>query len=475
MSPLEKVKQAIASFSINLDDKVVVAVSGGPDSVCLLHLLRKLRPPYRLSLHVAHLNHQFRPDAADEARFVAQLAGSWGLPYTISEQPILKFCREKGVSKQLGARTVRYRFFNEVARTVNARWIATGHTADDQAETFLMRMLRGSGATGLSCIPALRDGSIIRPLLHLTRKEILQELSKEEIAYVEDPSNRQIVYQRNKVRRLLIPVLEEYNPKIREALCREAILLRDEDNFVNQTAMQTLPSVQIKTGPNAIAYDIAKLDALHPAIQRRLLLWGVNRLLDGMKEVGFRHIEIMRKMLHRKNGSRCKLPYALVVKKQYEILFLERIQPSRAKARNQPTPHILPKIPSSPAIKVVTLPDWGITMKLSLSDEKPTSFPACIASFDFDKLSLPLSIRRWQAGDRFAPLGMKGHHKKLQDYFVDAKVARSARDRVPLLCCPKGIVWLIGHRIDERFRMTRETNRVLTIEIVQTFYPKWAG
>ena len=474
VSPLEKVKQALASFSVKVGDRVVVAVSGGLDSVCLLHLLRKC-PSYRLSLHVAHLNHQFRPEADDEARFVAKLARDWGLPFSISEEPVLSFCREKGVSKQLGARTIRYRFLNKVAGQVNAQWIATAHTADDQAETFLMRILRGSGVRGLGGIPSLRDGSIIRPLLRVTRKEVLQELSKDQIPHVEDPSNQQTIYQRNKIRHLLMPVLEAYNPRIREALCREAILLHDEDDFLKQTVMEMLPSLQIKAESDSVTYNIAKLEGLHPALQRRLLLWGLNRLLDGMREIGFRHIEIIRKMFYGKNGSRYKLPGNLTAKKQYANLILERmILANQTSAQEQAKTHILPKMSPFPSKKIVSLPDWEIIMKFSLSTERPTSFSACIASFDFDKISLPLSIRRCQRGDRFVPLGMRGHHKKLQDYFVDAKITRDERERTPLLCCPEGIIWLVGHRIDERFRITNETDRILTVETVQTRCPELA-
>ncbi|HEY5599542.1 MAG TPA: tRNA lysidine(34) synthetase TilS, partial [Candidatus Manganitrophaceae bacterium] len=194
-------EEALREFPIRPGDKIVAGVSGGPDSVCLLHLLRALSSRRRFSLHVAHLNHGFRPEAEEEAKFVEALSASWGLPITSSKISVPEFCKERGLSKQEGARQVRYQFLKEVARVVGAKWIAVGHTADDQAETFLMRLLRGAGTQGLGAIPKIREGSIIRPLLNIRRQEIVEALSREKIPSIEDPTNQQTVYLRNRIRR----------------------------------------------------------------------------------------------------------------------------------------------------------------------------------------------------------------------------------------------------------------------------------
>ncbi|WDT81687.1 MAG: tRNA lysidine(34) synthetase TilS [Candidatus Manganitrophus sp.] len=215
-SLLKTFAQSLQRFPLRAGDKIVVGVSGGADSVCLLHLLRQLSSRRHLTLHVAHLNHGFRTEAAQEADFVQRLCDGWKIPTTLSSLPVPRICKERHLSKQEGAREVRYAFLKEVAGATGARWIALGHTADDQAETFLMRLLRGSGSQGLGAIPRMRDGMIIRPLLSISRKQIVDELSREEIPFIEDPSNRQEIYLRNRVRHRLLPLLEEYNPKVKQ-------------------------------------------------------------------------------------------------------------------------------------------------------------------------------------------------------------------------------------------------------------------
>ncbi|WDT71032.1 MAG: tRNA lysidine(34) synthetase TilS [Candidatus Manganitrophus sp.] len=224
----------------------MVGVSGGADSVCLLHLLRQLSSRRHLTLHVAHLNHGFRTEAAQEADFVQRLCDGWKIPATLSSLPVPRICKERHLSKQEGAREVRYAFLKEVAGATGARWIALGHTADDQAETFLMRLLRGSGSQGLGAIPRMRDGMIIRPLLSISRKQIVDELSREEIPFIEDPSNRQEIYLRNRVRHRLLPLLEEYNPKVKQTFFRETELLQEENDFLTRYTEELIPQLGIE-------------------------------------------------------------------------------------------------------------------------------------------------------------------------------------------------------------------------------------
>jgi len=255
MSPLlEKVREALKTFSVTAGEKVLVAVSGGPDSVCLLHLLKSLFPEQPLQLHVAHLNHGLRAEALGEARFVEALSSQWGLPFTGKTLNAAQYLKKESV--QVAARRLRYHFLRDVAEHCGAKWIATGHQADDQAETFLMRMLRGSGMSGLSGIPAMRDNKIIRPLLDCTRDEILAELADQEIAFVQDPSNKKWVYQRNRIRHHLMPILRGYNPKIQAALCREAALLRDENDFIAQSLSALLPSLNIELHDRSVVFDV---------------------------------------------------------------------------------------------------------------------------------------------------------------------------------------------------------------------------
>ncbi|MFQ5949467.1 MAG: tRNA lysidine(34) synthetase TilS [Nitrospiria bacterium] len=473
----EKWMRSVTRIPFRSGDKVIVAVSGGADSVCLLHLLRSLSTRRPLSLHVAHLNHGLRPEAREEARFVEDLSKTWGIPMSSSERSVLQFCKARHLSKQEGARAVRYQFLKEVAKDAGARWIALGHTADDQAETFLMRLLRGAGMRGLKGIPKMREGSIIRPLLEIRRNEILEELSRGKIPYIEDPSNRQPVYLRNRIRHALLPLLEQYNPNVKEAFCREAELLREEDDFIEQYLSEILSGLVIERDRRRVVFDISALQSLHPALQRRALRWGVDQIHPGLRGIGFYHIEtILTRITPGPTGHTYTLPHNMIVEKRYSRLLLKR---ARAPDKKGGVPHSngrseinhaqtevpLPQMRSQPVKAVVVLHDWGLRMKISLHQGPFLSFSPCVASFDFDKIILPLSIRRWRPGDRFIPRGMKGRRKKLQDFFVDTKIEKSERNRRPLLICSKGILWVIGLRMDERFQATNQTKRTLIVEV----------
>ncbi len=452
-------ERAIDAFPLKTGDKIVVAVSGGADSVCLLHLLRQ----YPFKLHVAHLNHQFRSEGIKEAQFVERLSTSWNIPVTVTSLPVPEMCKTERLSKQEGARKVRYSFLKQVARDTGARWIAVGHTADDQIETFLMRLLRGSGIEGLASIPKMREGLIIRPLLSIRRETILFELSRLKIAFVEDPSNVQPVYLRNQIRHSLLPILEQYNPKIKEALLKEVELLQSEGDFLRQQTLQVIKELDIETDERSICFDIHQLKSLHLALQRKILRWGINTLQNDLKGIGFKHIDtILSKVIPGPTGGRCMLPNRLRVEKRYCDLILEQM----GGERNISPPRAMPQDVEIVSLgEKMDLPEWGIRLIFSLQPGAHPFFSPCTASFDFDTIGLPLSIRGFQPGDRFVPSGMKGRHKKLQDFFVDAKIPAAKRRWVPLLSCPRGIIWVIGHRMDERFQATGETMRTLTVTI----------
>ncbi|MFQ5579219.1 MAG: tRNA lysidine(34) synthetase TilS [Nitrospiria bacterium] len=478
---LTKWARAIKQIPFKSGEKVVVAVSGGCDSVCLLHLLARHASNLSLSLHVAHLNHEFRPEAEAEADFVEGMARSWGIPITTSRRNVMQICKDRSLSKQERARRVRYQFLKEVARNIGAPWIALGHTADDQAETFLMRILRGTGMRGLKGMPEMRNVSgleagevrFIRPLLTLSREEILSELEKKKIQYVEDSSNLSPIYLRNQIRHALLPVLEQYNPRVKKAFCQEADLLREEDDFIELMLKETVSGI-VKTDASSVEIDLKPFQSLHLALQRRVLRWGIEKLHPGLRGIGYLHIEtILNRLVPGPSGKYFSLPHFIRAKKEYSRLRLEWVGSPDERLRGSSVLHVrkeavLPEALSSGEKASVELGDWGLKVQLTVCPGVQHSFSPCIASFDFDKLFFPLSIRRWKPGDRFIPKGMKGHHKKLQDFFVDTRVDKTERDRRPLLVCTKGILWVIGQRTDERFQPTGQTRRTLVVEIEHT-------
>ena len=299
----------------------------------------------------------------------------------------------------------------------------------------------------------------------------MTELAHQGISFTRDPSNKKTVYQRNRIRHHLMPILQTYNPKIRATLCREAALLRDENDFISQSLSATLPSLDIKFDDVSVVFNIEKMTPLHPALQRRVLRFGIERLLEYRRESSFETIEaIRRQMILGQKKTKLSLAQSLVAERTGLTLRITKTKHSHGKPSwPKINEEVLHKINASTSDSITDLPDWGIRLKVFLDRKRegatlPHSLSTCIASFDFDNISFPLLIRSWQPGDRFVPLGMQGHHKKLQDFFVDHKIERSERHRIPLLCCPEGILWVLGLRIDERFCVKKETSRRLTVE-----------
>jgi len=263
---LKTFSESLSQFLVRPEDKIVVAVSGGADSICLLHLF--LKSGFLSSLHVAHLNHGFRAESDQEAVFVANLCESWGVPCTVAKRNVLETCKELHLSKQEGARLVRYEFLHEVAEAQGAHFIALGHTADDQVETILINRLRGAGVSGLRGIMQSREDKghvIIRPMLSITRNEIIAELKEAKISFVEDASNQDRRYLRNKVRHELIPLLSEYNPRIKQALLRETALLSDEDDFMETHLTSLLPKLNPIFDNSSVSFDLTLFLSLHLA------------------------------------------------------------------------------------------------------------------------------------------------------------------------------------------------------------------
>ena len=443
-------------FLVLPNDKIVVAVSGGPDSVCLLYLLRQWSEQASVKLHVAHLNHGFREEAEEESRFVQSLSARWNIPITATALPVMALCKKRHWSKQEGARKIRYAFFQEVAQKNDAKWIAVGHTADDQAETFLMRVLRGAGMEGLSGIPPAREGGIIRPLLNVTRREIIETLSLAQVPFVQDPSNEKPDTLRNRIRHHLIPILEKYNPKIKETLAREATLLRDENDLIVQSLSKLLPVGAVTFAGDAVSFDLPTLQGVPLALRRRAVRWGMTQWIGTTRGISFRHIE---RVLERGAGWKGnQLPQGIRIEKRGGRRVLSRVSEEG----------VFSDVEIAFQLSSVHLPEWNLLLTMSdCSDGFPILSKTDLgrrAFFDFDKLKWPLHIRSWRKGDRFAPTGMQGKTQKLQDYFVNAKISRSKRHTLPILTSEDNIVWVIGHRVDARFQAHTDTRRPFCIE-----------
>ena len=454
---LAKLKKTVQKYKLlGPGDTVLVAVSGGPDSVCLLATLHALSDELELSLHIAHLDHMFRgKESADEALFVANLAKRLDLPSTIESVDGPALCRERGLSIQAGAREARYAFLSQVADKIGAQRIATGHTATDQAETVLLRLLRGAGSTGLSGIPPLR-GRFIRPLIEATREQVLEHLAQSGLAFVTDPSNTKPLYTRNRIRLELMPVLRQFNPRIVEALVSEAALLKDESEALELSVESAAQAVTKKQGDRFVVQREAFL-ALHQAIRRRLLRRLAEDIAGGPSGLSSIQVdEALQFMSAAPTGRTMRLPGGLSIERTYEQFL---VGPSTAPASF--TCQL--KIPGRTAV-----PECGIEVEAILCNSREAPADPNYywqALFDYDKIGLPLLVRNRRPGDRFHPVGLGGNSKKLQDLFVDAKVPRRKRDTIPLLCSGNDILWVMGMRTDHRFLAQADTKQRLLVRI----------
>ncbi len=454
---LKKVKETVTKYGmLKAGETVLVAVSGGPDSVCLLSVLQFFAKDLDLSLHVAHLDHRFRGgESAGEALFVEKTAKKMGIAATIEQFDVRAFCAERGLSAQAGAREVRYGFLNRVAEKVGASRIAIGHTASDQAETLIMRLVRGAGTSGLSAIPPSRE-NIIRPLIEVTREEVLEYLHAQGLEFVTDPSNAKPLYTRNRVRLAIMPVLRAFNPKIVETLASEAAILRDENEVIETYLDGISPGVVLRD-KDGIGIKRDKFKKLLPALQRRILRMAVSAVGDNLNELSYSQVEdAIRFMSGAQTGRAMNLPSGLIVEREYDTFFL-RPATGRPEFRSELS------VPGVTVIPEVSLEAkaWLIDGRAEAGDENYY----WQAEFDYDKISLPLEIRTRRPGDRFCPSGMGGKSKKLQDYFVDQKVPRRKRDIVPVLASKEDVIWVVGMRTDERFLPGAGTKRVLAVGV----------
>ena len=464
---------------IEPDETVLVAVSGGADSLALLYGLHALRTQLNCQFHVAHLNHCLRPDADTDADFVQQHASLLDLPCTVRCAEVPRLVKEWKLSVEAAGRKARYQFYETVCTEVGATKMALGHHHDDTAETVLMNLIRGSGATGLKGIAPVRDLKIIRPLVGFTRQQIEAFLASIGVTPRHDSTNTDRRYLRNRIRHELIPLLENnYNPNIRTGLSRTADVLGAESEYLNTIALAAfeacrIPDTDKTTGPNNIVLNRTKFREYHVALQRRVLRQSVAEMLGNMNDLYFVHYEAMLNLIEGNvPNAALALPNSLQFRRVYQYLIFERCTSSELSftGASDGFTYLL----TVPGKTLITALKAEITAEvgdvsshetLTLSDGK---FEAV---FDYEKLKKtfaeapPLTVRNRQRGDRFQPYGMQGT-KKIKDFLIDAKVPRSERDSLPLLVCGDQVLWLIGYTTCEPFKIEPSTQQYLYLRYV---------
>jgi tRNA(Ile)-lysidine synthase len=478
---------------VSSQDKLLVAVSGGQDSVCLLHILVKLRGELDIRLYVAHLNHQLRgAEAEADAGYVSELAHQLGIPATIEQRDVKAYQAQAHISLEEAAREVRYAFLAQVARSIGADRVAVGHTVDDHIETILMHLIRGTGTRGLCGLQPkqIRNSlTIIRPLLPVSRQETADYCHHYQLAPRVDASNLSLSPLRNRIRLQLLPLLQSYNPGVAEALLRTARIASDDLAFLDRETGQLWGEVAQEL-ENTIILDKGRFLGLPSALKRHLLRASIEKLLGNLKDIETRHIEEIMDALTKPAGKRLSLPGGLIFSIEYDKYLI-----GTDSAALSPFPSLGAecqlKIPGE-----TLLPGWRIEASiLSREDFTTTSFikgsvkgrspftnyssPSpwkergtegvrlidnlFTAHFDLDKTGDKLLVRPRQPGDRFQPLGMS-QPKKLGEFMIDAKIPSAWRQRIPIVCSPQHILWVVGWRIDERVKVTDNTKQVLRLK-----------
>lgn len=452
---ITKVKATIEKHSMfSFGETVLVGLSGGADSVCLLTVLNKLGLEFEIKLHAIYIDHGLRPaEIPEEIAFCQKLCEGLTVPFITKAVDVKAFTKELGINKQEAARELRYRAFNEALFALGGGRIALGHTADDQIETFLMRLLRGSGPKGLSGIPPARQ-NIIRPLIETERTDIEAFLDELRVNYITDSSNLKDDYLRNKLRHIFVPELKKINPSLSMTTARTMEILREEERYFELIVTKTLMRLISRKTDSRIELFLSPIETMERVILRRVL----RRALDetrGLRGLEFIHIEdIIGLIKQGRPGDRLNLPKGLRVIKDYALLIITSEQPQRLTT-------LTLDIPGEASLKEIRS-----VLKASVEEAMCNHGDNhTMVMLDADKTGDSLVIRAREEGDFFYPLGF-GKRKKLQDYFVDEKITRERRDTIPVVLSGNEIVWLAGLRGDERFKVTKETKRFLKLELV---------
>lgn len=448
-SLLKKIRKTVQRFSmLGPADRVIVAVSGGADSVCLLISLLELAPGYGLELLAAHFNHKLRgPESEDDQQFVEDLCGRLGVELITGSAPMKEVAgQQKGSLEEL-CRLKRHEFLLSLKRDRGFGKIALGHNLDDQAETVLMNVIRGAGIDGLKGIDPVRD-CLIRPLIEIPGAEIREFLERREIPFRLDSSNLENGFRRNSIRNSLIPeIAAKYNPSVSAALGRLASIARTENRFLDRVAREALDRLQPRI-------KLDKFLGHDPAVQNRMLKMALEDLSPVRGGISYEHIAAAMDVITGGNpGASIDLPYGISVRREYDFVVIGR------EKRKVPDFQYVIDIPG-----VVRLDETGMEFRFSLLDGMPEGASGQWQAFmDYGAVAPPLVLRNFRPGDRIRPFGMEGH-RKLQDVFTDRKIPRGLRRSLPILADAQSVLWVPGVVMSERMRISENTGKVLSVE-----------
>ncbi len=432
-------------------DSVLVALSGGADSVCLLSCLKELSQAFNLSVAAAHLHHGLRGDEADgDEEFCRTLCMEWGIPFHSTRQDIRLLAKEKGIGIEEAGRMARYSFFKQLQEACGYSKVATAHHGNDNVETVLMRIIRGTGVLGLGGIP-YQNGDVIRPLLDVTRSDIMAYLSKKGYSYRIDRSNEENVYTRNRIRNQLIPELESsFNPGFQKTFLEQIRLYSACGTYIKDEAGKLFKR-HCALFDGAYGFSLEKLSSENPFLVSTMVQQLLENLTPG-KGVSSQNIEAVMTLVAEQSG-RVMLPGNMVAEVCHDKLYIRRNVP------------FLPISPVPLSAGVCKKLSDGQIVSCDIVDTVPEKINKNEIYLDLKTVSdKEILLRSRQDGDSFCPVGMSGT-KKLQDFFVDEKVPYFLRDRIPLVTVGDSVAWIVGYRADRRFVATKGQNQCLCITV----------
>ncbi|AEF16313.1 tRNA(Ile)-lysidine synthase [Thermoanaerobacterium xylanolyticum LX-11] len=444
---------------IEKGDKIVVGVSGGPDSICLLNLLLEIKERYKLKLFVVHVNHMLRgADADSDALFVEKFCKGINIPFFLFKEDVRRYAEENGLSEEAAGREIRYSAFNKVLKEVGGNKIAIAHNKNDVAETVLLNILRGAGTTGLVGIKPV-NGCIIRPLIQTKRREIIDYLNSKNLEFVEDVTNKEDAYRRNRIRLKLIPFIEEYfDIDMVENLYRTSQIVLDDEDYLSRESEKIFNEIADIDNGN-VKLDIDGIKKLHSSIKRRVIRLAYKKLKGDFNQLAFKHVEDVLDIMDKQTSSKIDLPFEIEVIKSYNNLifrkrnFYEKRDFSEVKLN-------IPGITDGGCLGVYKAEIIDRESIESLNLGRYRKF------FDADLIDGDVVVRHRRIGDCISPLNMRGT-KTLKKYFIDEKIPREERDKIPLLAIGNTILWIVGYRISEKYKVRDSTKKILSIEYIE--------
>lgn len=452
MTIINKVSETIiANKLIEEGDHVIVGASGGPDSQFLICALMELRKEIDFTIILAHLNHLHRKEADFDENLVEKTAEKFGLDFRKKSASMDDYAKQYGLSSEDAGRRLRYEFFREIQKEFPKSKIAVAHNLDDQAETVLMRIIRGTGVEGLRAME-YRNGDIIRPILDIKKTNILEYLDRKQIPYAIDKTNFTTDYTRNKLRLEIIPEIEKINPNFKESLAKLSEISKDEISISDSYIKNIYEDIIIQRKTDSLSFDKKAFESYDKAIQRRLIRRAIGEIKKEVRDISKENIDTFLKLVNLNNGKSI-IKDDLVFLKSYKFYKLGLIKDQSQRGLKQSFIDIGDEIRfGEKRIRISQVSDFH------------KKHGRNVEYFDRDKLTFPLQIRYRKNGDKFKPIGL-GHSKKIKDFFIDMKVDKEKRDKIPLILSENDIIWVTSFRSSEDYKVDPSTKNIIKIEV----------